>query len=55
MVDNTRYYAIIWRTMLLSYAYGGYTWYYVKGGIKTDCTAYLMCMIAETMFYEKGV
>ena len=54
MVDDTRYYAIIWRTKLRAYANGGYFWYIDTDSIKTDCTAYLMCMLAESMFYERG-
>lgn len=55
MVNYHRYYGIIWLTRIQSYTTGGYFWYFDTDGIKTDCTAYLMCMIAETMFYEKGV
>lgn len=55
MVDYYRYYFIILKTRIQTYTLGGYFWYIDTDSIKTDCTAYLMCMIAETMFYEKGV
>ena len=55
MVDYYRYYFIIFQTRMNSYATGGYFWYIDTDSIKTDCTAYLMCAIAENMFYEKGV
>ena len=56
MIDRVKYYAIVWRVTVNVYCrYLHSLWYIDTDSLKTDCVAYLMCMIAHDMLYEMGV